>query len=492
MATISVFAAKHADKAHILEFFLKNLLNPGERPIAFFDGFFYEAKNERVGGLSFQDYLIFSDKSVYFWARGPQKDYLDRFSLGAVSFTSKEKENDISTLDIIVNRKGKSPIFLVFDFVPSDEAEKIVMLHVLFETAIEKEMGRNYWDEIPKETADTVFDIGRATYPPVEIEFIDYQQPQSIDPSFAGTSPAYTRPSLFGSMGSGQGADQSIGYGQNLLEQFKMAREINGYLTANHPTQEGAMPQGARYQPPFPNPFQQQAPLPGVFPFENPFGNFGRENPQNNRPQQFNPPVGPAGPVSQDGFPEVDIVTLKRMGALVKDIIHSIPEEYREQAKHTLRMIPENLEKLPSNTVQVIDALNELLENVSHNKQTQDFLIRSIGTAVKNDGLIGVAAKLMKTLLPPPIYKQKSQQRRETPKTAWDERQQQPYYERAKSGNPQPPGKQHEPPPQVQKEPKPPETAESRNIWDMPPSESDAGNDGFLSRRKKIKIKPES
>jgi hypothetical protein len=134
MNEVSLYAARHTDAAHIKEFFTKKLLRPAEEPIAFFDGIFYEAKNERVGGLSFHDYLIFSNKSIYLWARGISKDYLDRFNLGAVSIAAREKDQDFATLNFTIEREGKDPIYLIFDFVPLSEVKKLMLLHVSLES----------------------------------------------------------------------------------------------------------------------------------------------------------------------------------------------------------------------------------------------------------------------------------------------------------------------------------------------------------------------
>ncbi|NTV44955.1 MAG: hypothetical protein HGB11_00130 [Chlorobiales bacterium] len=333
MATISIYAAKHAEKAHIQEFFIRNLLRSSERPLAIFDGFFYEAKHERVGGLSFQDYLVFSDKSVYFWARGAQKDYLDRFELGAVSFTSKQKDKEISTLNITVNRKGKEPVFLIFDLIPSEDAEKIIMLHVLVETTLEEQLGKDYWGEIPDDVAEKIYEIGMETCPPSQIELVEpqqaYQQPPTAGSPFSSSSGIGSQPSQnpFGSMfgGGSNGGGGSIGYGQNLLEQFKAANAFSGYRDTQNP--------GPQQQPSRPtqnpNPFQQQ-PFLGRPPIEDPRSNFNRQN--NNIPNDFGPEqaFGPMGPISQitGSLSEIDVVTLKRMGALVKDLVGSIPEEY--------------------------------------------------------------------------------------------------------------------------------------------------------------------
>lgn len=493
MATISIYAAKHAEKAHIYEFFLRNLLRSSERPIAIFDGFFYEAKHERVGGLSFQDYLVFSDKSVYFWARGAQKDYLDRFELGAVSFTSKQKDKEISTLNITVNRKGKDPVFLIFDLVPSEDAEKIIMLHVLVETMLEEQIGKDYWGEIPDDVAEKIFEIGMETCPPSQIELIEpqqsYQQPPTTGSPFSSPSGMGFQPSQnpFGSMFGGGGGNSggSIGYGQNLLEQYKAANAFSGYRDTQSPGQQ-QQPQPRPAQNP--NPFQQQ-PFMGRPPIEDPRPNFNRQDNRQDVPNNFGPEAfGPMGPISQitGSLSEIDVVTLKRMGALVKDLVSSIPEEYREQAKIDLKKIPENLEKLPdnlqqlpSNLAETINALNELLDNVSSNKQTQDFIIRAISAAVKNDGLVGAASKFMKIILPSGGSQGSSGSGRQQQASRQPQHQQPRASEDVRSRNQDF---------DQSKEPKStPKTEQSQSIWGDPAAAAAEQDD--LSRRKKIKVK---
>ncbi|ACF12759.1 conserved hypothetical protein [Chloroherpeton thalassium ATCC 35110] len=375
METIKLYAAKHAEEAHIQEFFRRNLLQLGERPIAAFDGFFYESKNEQIGSVAFQDYLIFSDKSLYLWARGADKDYLDRFDLGTVSITAKQRDKNTSTVEIVLNRKAKESIYLVFDLVPVEEAEKIVLLQVLIETVLEEHLGKNYLEEIPQEIADKIYTTGIDSCPPKVFELAPYQNEGN---EAVGTS--IPPQSSMGIPGMGyvqnfqdQSNNSHIGYGQDLLEQFKARHSFSGY-------QGGAAQQGSRM-------FGNQQ-YPGSMPFNSsrPFG----QNPQNMSPNGAQRP------------PEIDMATMKQMSEMVKELIASIPEEYKEQFKHDLRKIPENFQKLPDNFVESVNALNELLQNVSSNKQTQDFLIDVIQAAVKSDGLFGAASKFVKTVVPTP------------------------------------------------------------------------------------------
>jgi len=91
MATITLYLSGQTEIADVAEFFQKHMVEPGENVLAFFDGVFYESHQERVGNIAFQDYLIYSDKSVYLWARGASKDYLDRFDLSTVSLNSRTR-----------------------------------------------------------------------------------------------------------------------------------------------------------------------------------------------------------------------------------------------------------------------------------------------------------------------------------------------------------------------------------------------------------------
>jgi len=375
METIKVYAAKRAEESHVQEFFRGKLLQAGEKPIAFFDGFFfYASKSEQLGSTAFQDYLIFSDKALYLWVRGADKDYLDRFVLGAVAITAKQRDKETSSLEIVLLRKEKEPIYLVFDLVPVEEAEKIVLLQVLCETVLEEHLGKNYLEEIPQEVADKVYASGFETCPPKDVEF---EYDPAVENNEGGKAPIQKpnmpQPSWPGP-GMGQDEGAHIGYGQDVLEQFKAEKSFVGYEGLG--SQQGSSLFRNKQ-------FQQFG-----------RGEFGQRS-QNMSPNGNIPFTG-------ENPPEIDMQTLKQMGAVVKELISSIPEEYKEQAKEDLRKIPENFQKLPDNFVESVKALNELLENVSNNKQTQDFLIDVIQAAVKSDGLFGAASKLVKTVVPTP------------------------------------------------------------------------------------------
>ena len=390
MRIISVYAAQHIEPAHIQEFFQKNLLHPSEKPIACFDGFFYEAKNERVGGLAFQDYLIFSNKSIYIWARGAEKDFLDRFSIGAVSFAAKQKDKESSTLEITIQRQDKDPVYIIFDLVPNDEADKLIMLHVLLETVIEENIGKNYLDEIPDDVANKVYHVGVESCPPVEYEIpdqeIDYNsqgfqsQPFSPSPFNSGDDFMSTLRNGFNSRNQDQASN--IGYGQNILEQYKSSQSFDGYQDQNPNS--------------FPNinlnpPGARQPNQPGF----NQVGNISSfvDNLSNsiNNPNEL-----------PENLPDIDFDSLKKLSGIAKDIFQSIPDEYKDQLKEDLRSIPQSFQKLPNNFADSVKAVNELLQNVSKNKQTQDFILQAIQTAIKSDGLFGAASKIIKSSVSSP------------------------------------------------------------------------------------------
>ncbi len=346
MNEVSLYAARHTDAAHIKEFFTKKLLRTAEEPIAFFDGIFYEAKNERVGGLSFHDYLIFSNKSIYLWARGISKDYLDRFNLGAVSIAAREKDQDFATLNFTIEREGKDPIYLIFDFVPLSEVKKLMLLHVTLESDIENALGKHYLGEIPDNLAAQLLEHAKTIvemrpFPLVEPE------PEPELPPFPAMMSNFTRI-----------------YGDNLLERLKQMRagEQMGH-SASQGGYAGGEPRGYSAE------FLRNQPR---YPFSNGLGNL-------------------------------DSVSLRRAEAIVRDMLNAIPEEYREQAKKDLQEMPERFSS-------AILAVNELLQNIAKNKETQNFVIQVVETAVKNDGILGALFKGLQTVVSASTAPQKAEQ----------------------------------------------------------------------------------
>lgn len=336
MNSISIYAARHADEAHIREFFSKGLLREGEKPIALFDGVFYEAKNERVGGLSFHDYLIFSNRSVYIWARGISKDVLDRFSLAAVSFSVKERDEEFVTLDLAITREGKPSVYLIFDLVPKAEASQLELFHVLSEATMDTRLGKNFTGELPDEVADEIYLSAQQSLPPRE--FLIYTATSTPVTSIGAQPDAAPRAT--------NGYTQI--YGQSTLQQLKDLRaSINNGTAAS-----GQQKYSADFLQGEPRPM---SPLP---------------------------------------LPQLDMVTLKRVEAMAKDVFSAIPPELRETALRDFQKYTTPAVIMP----QTISALGELLTNITQNEQTQDFVLAAIATAVKNDGLVKTMTKAVSML----------------------------------------------------------------------------------------------
>lgn len=342
MSEVRLYAAAHTDLAHIREFFEKNLLRENETPIAFFDGIFYAAKNERVGGLAFHDYLIFSDQSIYLWARGIHKDYLDRFPLGVVSASAKHADEGFAAINLAISRKGQEPIGLIFDLVPTDEAEKIVALHFAIESEIEPVVGKNFEGELPKAVAEKLLDIACKNLPFKSIPIPDKPEPKES----VQNEP---EPPPYAEIHNG-----TLFYGDDMLSRLRRFREGND----------------KEFQQPYGHKNGRNA--------------YSAEFLQNEPRGRFRPPT----PDFEGFFSKLDMVSLKRAEAITKDILSNIPEQYREQAKKDLAQMPERLKES-------LNALNELITNLAENPQAQNVVIQTIATAVKNDGLFGAMLKAM-------------------------------------------------------------------------------------------------
>ncbi|MCW8815096.1 MAG: hypothetical protein OQK59_03860 [Chlorobium sp.] len=333
MATISTYVSGHAEAGDIAEFFQKQLLNAGERPIAFFDGVFYESHQERVGNIAFQDYLIYSDRAVYLWARGANKDYLDRFALGAVSINSRNKDNDFATLNLRIRREGKEPVYVIFDMVEIAEAEKISTLHTIIESTIENYLGNNFREEIPDQIAEQIFASGVNICPP---------SPLSFSPS-AGQA-------------SVQEQNSRIGYGQDLLEQYKTSM---GFSSGS--PSEARPPRGPSFT--------------------------GGAAPQQSAGTRR--PSMPGIPKEIEGLLPTDPEALKRIAGNLKDMVGEAPFRFRDQ-------VMKDLQNVPGDVATVLKAVNELVSNISDNPQAEKFVLTAIQTAVKNDGILGSVGKMIK------------------------------------------------------------------------------------------------
>ncbi len=322
MANLSLYISGQTEQNDVTEFFQKGLMNAGENPVAFFEGVFYESHQERVGNIAFQDYLIYTDKAVYFWARGSSKDYLDRFDLGAVSVNSRNKDRDFATLNFKIRRDDKDPVYVIFDMVELREAELISRLQTVIESIIEERLGLNYRNILPDDVATAILRGARGICVPQVI-------------SFRFDSPNIAQ------------QESNIGYGQDLLEQYKANI---GYATPEQPHYTGQPSAGAQGGERQAGGFSPADALKGI------------EN------------ILPTDPAS-----------LKRVAESIKEMIGDAPFKIREQLKNDLQHVPG-----------MLTALNELVISISDNPQAERFVLNIIKTAVRNDGMIGSVSKLMK------------------------------------------------------------------------------------------------
>ncbi|MGQ9805164.1 MAG: hypothetical protein ACUVRP_03695 [Chlorobiales bacterium] len=340
MSEVKLYAAAHTDLAHIREFFEKKLLRESETPLAFFDGIFYAAKNERVGGLAFHDYLVFSDQSIYLWARGIHKDYLDRFPLASVSASAKHTDEGFAAINLTISQKGKEPLCLIFDLVPTDEAEKIVALHFAIESEIETSVGKSFEHDLPKELTEKLINIAYKNLPFTTIVVPDKPTPNTQTAN--NTAP----PSHV------EFYNNTMFYGDDMLSRLKRYRAGN--------------------EKEFHQPYAHR----------NGYTPYSAEFLQNEPRGRFGPPT----PDFEGLFSKLDMVSLKRAESIAKDVLSNIPEQYREQAKKDLAQMPERMKES-------FNALNELITNLAENPQAQNVVIQTIATAVKNDGLLGAMLK---------------------------------------------------------------------------------------------------
>jgi hypothetical protein len=325
MANISLYISGQTELNDVAEFFQKRLIGEGETPIAFFDGVFYESHQERVGNIVYQDYLVYSDRAIYLWARGASKDYLDRFSLGAVSVNSRNKDSSFATMNLKIRREAKEPIYVIFDMVEIGEADKVVKLQTVVESIIEDYLGVNYRQEIPQDTADRIFQAARNICPPRALS-IQHDTPQVPGP------------------------DAGIGYGQDILEQY---RASTGY---------------GNQQQPYP-PYQP----PGTSAGERPRSGMGPQDAMRGLESML--PTDPA--------------SLKRIADQIRGMVGQAPFKLRDQ-------VMKDLQHVPGDLATVLTALNELLANIAGNPLAERFVMNAIKTAVVNDGVIGSLGKIIK------------------------------------------------------------------------------------------------
>ncbi|HHE32090.1 MAG TPA: hypothetical protein ENL07_05540 [Chlorobaculum parvum] len=328
MANFSLYISGQTELGDVAEFFQKRLIGEGETPIAFFDGVFYESHQERVGNIVYQDYLIFSDKALYLWARGASKDYLDRFTLGAVSVNSRNKDSAFATMNLKIRREGKEPVFVIFDMVEIREAETIIRLQTAIESTIEDYLGVNYRHEIPPDAASIILQAAQSVCPPQMLS-LPHESPE------ARRAPV---------------PDAGIGYGQDLLEQYRAMGDQPG---------------------------QQAQPSQGV----PKSGGMGV------------PPGIGASPFAATGGLEAmlptDPASLKRVADQIRSMVGNAPFKLRDQ-------VMKDLQHVPGDVATVLTALNELLANIAGNPMAERFVMNAIKTAVVNDGMIGSLGKIMK------------------------------------------------------------------------------------------------
>jgi hypothetical protein len=324
MANLSLYVSAQTEQSDVTEFFQKGLMQAGENPIAFFEGVFYESHQERVGNIAFQDYLIYTDKAVYFWARGSNKDYLDRFNLGSVSVNSRNKDHDFATLNYKVRREDKDPVYVIFDMVELREAELIIKLHTVIESIIEERFGLNYRKNLSDDVSLLIMQAVRSVCVP-QIISLRFDAPDASQ------------------------RESHIGYGQDLLEQYK--------ASIGYPADERGQ--------------QQNGAAPG-----------GSQGGEDYHPEGFSPADVFKG---IENLLPTDPASLKRIAGSIKDMIGDAPFKIRDQVKSDLQHVPG-----------MLTALNELLNSIADNPQAERFVINIVKTAVKNDGVIGSVGKLIR------------------------------------------------------------------------------------------------
>ena len=323
MANLSLYISAQTEQNDVTEFFQKGLMNAGENPVAFFEGVFYESHQERVGNIAFQDYLIYSDKAVYFWARGSSKDYLDRFDLGAVSVNSRNKDHDFATLNFKIRREGKDPVYVIFDMVELREAELITRLQTVIESIIEGRLGVNYRNELPDEVADAILHGARAVCVPHVIS-LRFNAPDVAQ------------------------QESNIGFGQDLLDQYKANI---GYSNPEQPQQYSGQPSG---------------------------GSQGGER----QTGGFSPADALKG--IENILPK-DPASLKRVAESIKEMIGDAPFKIREQLKSDLQHVPGMLSALNELVISISDnpQAERFVLNIVKTAVRNDGMIGSVSKLMK-------------------------------------------------------------------------------------------------------------
>lgn len=332
MANLSLYVSAQTEQSDVVEFFQKGLMNAGEHPIAFFEGVFYESHQERVGNIAFQDYLIYTDKAVYFWARGSNKDYLDRFHLGSVTVNSRNKDNDFATLNFKVRREEKDPVYVIFDMVELIEAELITRLHTVIESVIEECLGLDYRKNIPDDVAFRILQSARSVCVPRVI-------PVRFDASDLAQRESH------------------IGYGQDLLEQYK--------ASIGYPSDERG---GAG------------VPLPGA--------------PQGEEHHSDGFVPGDFLKGIEQMLP-TDPASLKRIAGSIKEMIGDAPFKIRDQVKSDLQHVPGMLTALNEllNSIADNPHAERFVLNIVKTAVKNDGVIGSVGKLLRLSSTFSDASK---------------------------------------------------------------------------------------------------
>lgn len=175
--------------------------------------------------------------------------------------------------------------------------------------------------EIPDEIADQLVVAAMHTCPP---------SPLSFSPS------AHQFPEQ----------NSRIGYGQDLLEQYKASI---GY------------PNGERPEPAPPFSSTPSGSLPKI----------------------------PGLPKELEGVLPTDPESLKKIAGSLRNAIGETPFKFRDQ-------VMKDLQRVPGDVTAILTAASELLSNVAGNPKAEKFVMNAIHTAVKNDGILGSVGNMIR------------------------------------------------------------------------------------------------
>jgi hypothetical protein len=129
-APVNFLMGTNSNGKHLEEAIRQQILLPGERLLGFFDGIFFDADGQRVGGLALNDYLLVTDRHVTLWARDQFKDFVDHFPLSHAFIRGSDQKDMLHgtlRLGLVPTNvpdaqvaEGEIPqeIPIAFDFVP--------------------------------------------------------------------------------------------------------------------------------------------------------------------------------------------------------------------------------------------------------------------------------------------------------------------------------------------------------------------------------------